>query len=184
MESEITAEELRSDFESVVRRFQKPLVNYLWRMVKNEETAMDLAQDVFIKAYKARNGFDGRSKVSTWLFAIASNHARDYLKRPRVVSMGEEEDAGLAAAALPDAGGMERPEGAMLGAELKKTLERALMNLPTEYREPVIMRHVNGMSVEAIAQALGMPEGTVKTRLFRGRERLQEMLLKNWGRPS
>ena len=75
--------DLERDFENVVRRFQKPILNYIYRMIRNEETAMDLTQDVFVKAYNARASFDGRSQLSTWLFTIAANHTRDYLKLKR-----------------------------------------------------------------------------------------------------
>jgi len=184
MDREPTITELQGDFESVVKRFQKPLVNYMYRMVRNEETAMDLAQDVFVKAYRARDNFDGRSKVSTWLFSIAVNHGRDYLKMKRhEVELAFEDGAEVESAAEFSAP-ISGPEGEALTGELGRALEKALAALPADYRETIVMRHVNGMSLEEIAVARGVPEGTVKAHLFRAREKMQQILTKSWGNPT
>lgn len=182
MQNDFTVEAVRTDFEKVIERYQKPILNFIYRMVRNEETAMDLSQDVFIKAYQARHRFDGRSKVSTWLFTIATNHTRDFFrkKRPEVVAeIDEQRDAHVT-----EHGESASPERNMFSGEIRDVLEEALDQLTPEYREPVVMRHINDMSVAEISAALNIPVGTVKTRLFRGREKLQKILIKTWGTPS
>ena len=165
-------------FTELVSRYQGRLVNYLYRMLRNEEDAHDLAQEVFVKIYGALGRFDDRYRFSTWLFRVAQNAAIDRIRKRRlkVVSLNrpETEDG--------DGGEWEiRSNGPTPYRELRNTergsaIQIAIDELPVEYRELITLRHYGELSYDEIATLKGMPLGTVKNKLFRGRQMLKERL--------
>ncbi len=179
-DAELVAEALKGReecFGDLVSRYQGPLVNYLYRMVRQSEEAHDLAQEVFIKIYKALDRYDPQYKFSTWLFRIAQNAAIDRIRKRRIVavSMDRPSDDG-------DDGTWEFPSGDpdpyrdSRNRERGDAIQHAIDALPWEYRELIVMRHFGELSYDEIAQAKEMPLGTVKNKLFRGRQMLKERL--------
>lgn len=167
---------LQSDFDAVVRQFQRPLAQYLHRYVCQREAAIDLTQETFVKAYQNLHRYDPTRPFSTWIFSIASNLAKDRLRkttRAAEVPYSELDDLGEAPC-------FQRPDRQLDASELGQALEAAIAALPLLYREPLVLRHTAGLSVEQTAEVLGTTAGVVKTRLFRARSRLQEALGKEW----
>jgi RNA polymerase sigma-70 factor (ECF subfamily) len=163
-------------FETLVRRHQTRLVGYLRGMTHTESDAEDLAQDAFLRAYRSLKGFQGTSSFKTWLYQIATNVFRTWLEKKR-------NQANLSAESLdaPAPGHDERPEPAgELDPErrhvMRDSLERALQALPEDQRAAVLLRDVEGFEYREIAEQLGVPLGTVESRIFRGRQRLRELL--------
>ncbi len=165
-------------FEDLVGRYQNRLVNYLYRMLRNEEDAHDLTQEVFVKIYGALDRFDPRYRFSTWLFRVAQNAAIDRIRKRRLklVSLhrsdkgdgdgGDWELPGHDPTPYQDARNVER------GAAIRHAID----DLPWEYKELITLRHYGELSYDEIARLKEMPLGTVKNKLFRGRQMLKERL--------
>jgi RNA polymerase sigma-70 factor (ECF subfamily) len=171
-------------FRELVRRFERPVYSLIVRMVQDPALAEDLAQEVFVKAYRRLDSYDPERKLSSWLFKIAHNTTIDHLRRgaPETVPLEAEKDgerAGLASV-LPD----ESVESPAAGAERKdlgRALEKAIATLRPEYREAVLMFYAEGASYQEICEVTGLPMGTVKTNLHRARKQLaQEMTAMGW----
>jgi RNA polymerase sigma-70 factor, ECF subfamily len=167
---EDTARKLR--FEQMVERYHRSIIHFMARMTGNSEIAVDLAQEVFVKSYKNFYRYDGRTELSTWLFAIASNHARDFLRRRSVQKKAFDQ-----LEMQEQLRQCESPDTSASRAETGFYLEEALKSLPLEWREPIILRHLHHLSLREISQILQIPPTTVKMRLFRGRQVLQEKLI-------
>lgn len=166
----------QSAYNLLVKRYQRQVYNFVYRMLGNAEDAGDLTQDTFLRAYSALRTFRQDASFLTWLFKIASNLCIDLLRSRKskgAISLDLEAEEGREPAANPRTSDPE--EAAMRGA-LQDIVQRAVLNLPERYRVVIVMRHLQGMSVEEIASSLEMPSGTVKTHLFRGREMLRERL--------
>ena len=168
----------RERFGDLVERYQGRLVNYLYRLLRSVEDAHELAQEVFIKVYQALDRFDPRYRFSTWIFRVAQNAAIDEIRKRRVqlVSFeGREDDEGERRTwdpPSPDRG----PYGELRNRERGGAIQRAIDELPWEYRELIVMRHFGELSYAEIAELKEMPLGTVKNKLFRARQVLKEEL--------
>ena len=167
---------LQNGFEEVVARFERPLAQFLYRFVFRQETAIDLTQETFVKAFLNLHRYDNTRPFSTWLFSIASNLAKDHLRKhsravevPYSESSGEQQDLHF-----------RQPDRQVDATELGHAIESAIAALPLTYREPLLLRHTAGLSVEQTAEVLGTTVAVVKTRLFRARAKLQETLGKEW----
>jgi RNA polymerase sigma-70 factor, ECF subfamily len=173
-------------FRELVRRFERPVYSLIVRMVQDQATAEDLAQEVFVKAYRRLDTYDPSRKLSSWLFKIAHNTTIDHLRRGGVETVPletarDDEDKGGLAAVLPDEG-VESPAAAAERRDLAKSLEKAIGRLRPEYREAVLMFYLHGASYQEICEATGLPLGTVKTNLHRARKQLaQDMTSMGWG---
>jgi len=152
-------------FEGIVRRWQGPLVNMAWRYCRDRARAEELAQEAFIKAWRGLRGWRREGSFSTWLFALAANVYRSELRRFPALNVGLEEITEPSAPA-----GQHSSLAAQLSAE---TVRRAVLALPLRYREPVVLFYFHEMDVVAAARTMGMPEGTLKARLARGRALLR-----------
>lgn len=165
-------------YSELVRRYQGRLVNYLYRMLRNEDDAHDLAQEVFLKIYGALDRFDPRYRFSTWLFRVAQNAAIDKIRRRRLklVSIHRPDDG------QGDGGDWELPGNDPTPYQDARNVERgaairqAIEDLPWEYQELISLRHFGELSYDEIASLKEMPLGTVKNKLFRGRQMLKEKL--------
>lgn len=169
----------RERFGDLVERYQGRLVNYLFRLVRNLDEAHDLAQEVFVRVYQALDRFDPQYRFSTWLFRVAQNAAIDVIRkrRFRLVPLSRpEEDGGEGTWEIeleaPGAGALETLEG----RERDQRVRVAIDALPWEYRELILLRHYGELAYEEIAEAKGMPLGTVKNKLFRARQMLKGAL--------
>jgi RNA polymerase sigma-70 factor, ECF subfamily len=161
----------REEFEVLVRRHHRSLYNYIFRMVGSADLAADLTQEVFLKVYTALDRFDPAFRFTTWLYRIAFNRVIDHVRRRRAMLLPLESDGGDAPS--PDG---ESPERRLLDRESAGEVARALADLPTEYRDLIVLRHFQHRSYDEIAALKGSPLGTVKNRLFRAREALRRSL--------
>ena len=159
-------------FDMLVLKYQHKIFGLISRYVQDADEVQDVAQEAFIKAYKALPKFRGDSQFYTWLYRIAVNTAKNHLvsrsRRPPGSDVDVEDaeyyDGG---AALRD---IESPESALFGAELKAVVEAAIADLPDDLRTAVTLREFDGLSYEDIAEIMDCPVGTVRSRIFRARE--------------
>lgn len=160
-------------FGTLVERYQGRILRLVRGMV-SEHDAEDVAQDAFLKAFRKLDEFDERARFYTWVYRIASNAALDWRKRERYRRHGdlpvgpEGEDAVPSNAPGPPVAARRR--------EMAEAIDRAIAGLPDHYHQIVVLREVQGLSYEEIAEVLGISKGTVESRLFRARERLRETL--------
>ncbi len=163
-------------FEELVAQYEKTIYNIAYRYFANEHDAVDAMQEVFIKIYRSISGFQEQSSFRTWIYRITVNTCLDLLKKNRriqVVSIEEEKNSGLEQQ-LADSNG--EPEQALEQKELRKSVEEAVMSLRPEYRGAVALRFAAGLTYAEIAEVLGIDEGTVKSRISRGRRKVCEIL--------
>lgn len=165
-------------FGDLIDRYQGRLVNYLYRMLRNEEDAHDLAQEVFLKIYGALDRFDPKYRFSTWLFRVAQNAAIDQIRKRRLklVSLHRPEDGDGEGGEWELPGGDPTPYQDARNVERGAAIRQAIDDLPWEYRELITLRHYGELSYDEIAILKEMPLGTVKNKLFRGRQMLKEKL--------
>lgn len=168
----------RDRFTELVRRYEKRLVNYVYRITHRYEEAHDLAQEIFVKVYLALDRYDPKYQFSTWLFRIAQNSAIDALRKKSIseVSMAKTfggEDEGKE---REFADGGVSPYRAMKNKQLGAAIDVAVRNLPPDYRELIQLRHFAELSYEEIATMKKLPLGTVKNKLFRARNLLKDAL--------
>jgi len=152
-------------FEGIVRRWQGPLVNMAWRYCRDRARAEEMAQDAFVRTWRGLKSWRRESSFSTWLFALAANVFRSELKRFPTVDVPMEEIAEPANEADQHKAAEERGRN--------EAVRRAVLALPQNYREPMILYYFHEMDVSAAARTMGVAEGTMKARLARGREILR-----------
>jgi RNA polymerase sigma-70 factor (ECF subfamily) len=165
-----------SAFESIVRRWQAPLVNLAYRFCRDRARAEDMAQDAFLRIFRGLKGWRQDAAFSTWLFAVATNSYRSELRRipPRTISIEEVTE-------LCDP---RQTDGGLAEEELSQAIRSAVLSLPAKYREPMILFYFHEMDITAAAHSLNLPQGTVKARLSRGRELLRERFERQFGTPN
>ena len=164
-------------FEELVRRYQRPIAAYVYRMVGDYEAALDVTQEVFIKVYNSLRRYRSEFKFSTWIYRIAHNSAIDHLRRysTRGQSLTNEFDG--EPYDLPIESRRLSPEQESERAERRAEIEQVVRQLPTAYRELVLLRHSHDLSYDEIAEITGLPLGTVKNRLFRAREVMRQQFV-------
>jgi len=168
----------KSAFDLLVIKYQHKIIQLVNRYVKDPSEAQDVAQEAFIKAYRALGNFRGDSAFYTWLYRIAINTAKNYLvSRSRRSSdyQVDVQDAEVLENA-PQLQGMETPERLLLNQEIIDTIKTAIDKLPEEMRTAIMLREFEGMSYEEIAEAMDCPVGTVRSRIFRAREAIDNKL--------
>ena len=167
-------------FEELVRANQGLVYNVALKLTGNREDALDVSQEAFIKAYKNLSSFRFESRFSAWLYRLTYNAAMDQMRKPRdvpTVSLTEEDEDDESQRDIPDPS--PGPEERAQRRELQEEVRRAVLQLDEDKREVLAMREFSGMSYGAIAEALGIEEGTVKSRLSRARAQLAEILTEN-----
>jgi RNA polymerase sigma-70 factor (ECF subfamily) len=164
-------------FEELVRRYQRPIAAYVYRMVGDYEAALDLTQEVFIKVYNSLGRYRSEFKFSTWIYKIAHNSAVDHLRRysTREQSLMNEFDGEQRE--LPIESKRISPEQEYAGKERRAEIEQVVRGLPAAYRELILLRHSHDLSYDEIAEVTGLPLGTVKNRLFRAREVMRQLFV-------
>jgi RNA polymerase sigma-70 factor (ECF subfamily) len=169
---ELIARCLRGDrkaFETLLIRYEKPVFNAAFRMLHSTEDARDVTQTVFLKVYENLDRYDSRFRVFSWIYRIAMNESIDCLnKRDRTETI-ESEPADLGFG----------PEQETSNTQLKNDLQTALMNIKPEYRTVVVLKHFLDCNYVEISEILDVPEKTVKSRLFAGRQLLKDALIKS-----
>lgn len=159
-------------FDLLVKQYQHKIIGLIGRYVYDQHEALDVAQETFIKAYRALPGFRGDSAFYTWLYRIAINTAKNHLvarsRRPPDVDVDVDDAQYLGAdSELRD---LETPENALYRDELEKVVKQTLDRLPEDLRVALTLREFEGMSYEDIANVMDCPVGTVRSRIFRARE--------------
>jgi RNA polymerase sigma-70 factor (ECF subfamily) len=179
-DEDLVAAVLRGDrerFGDLVDRYQGRLVNYLFRLLRSADDAHDLAQEVLVKVYQVLDRYDPQYKFSTWLFRVAQNAAIDQIRRRRLKLVSLRQDDSEGDGRDWDLPSPERgPYGELRNRERGDAIQEAIEGLPWEYRELILLRHFGELPYEEIARMKGMPLGTVKNKLFRGRQMLKERL--------
>jgi RNA polymerase sigma-70 factor (ECF subfamily) len=162
----------KAAFDLLVIKYQHKIIQLVNRYVKDPSEAQDVAQETFIKAYRALGDFRGDSAFYTWLYRIAINTAKNYLVSRARRSSNYQVDIQDAEAIenAPQLQGMDTPERLLLNQEIIDTIKTAIDQLPEEMRTAIMLREFEGMSYEEIAVAMDCPVGTVRSRLFRARE--------------
>jgi len=168
----------KSAFDFLVIKYQHKIIQLVNRYVKDPSEAQDVAQEAFIKAYRALGNFRGDSAFYTWLYRIAINTAKNYLVSRSRRSSDYQVDIQDAEAIenAPQLQGMDTPERLLLNQEIIDTIKLAIEKLPEEMRTAIMLREFDGMSYEEIAEAMDCPVGTVRSRLFRAREMIDNKL--------
>jgi RNA polymerase sigma-70 factor (ECF subfamily) len=155
-------------FNELILRWERPIYALAYRTIGREEDARDVCQETFLRAYRALPGFRGQAKFSSWLYRIALNLCRDWVRRERrtpVVQPPEDGDLmELAAAAEPS----ESIEDLVARKDLARAVERAMALLPEEQRTAIVLKEYHGLTFQEIADLVGCPLSTVKTRLYQG----------------
>ena len=165
-------------FDLLVRKYQHKIVSVVTRYVSDWSEAQDVAQEAFIRAYRALGAFRGDSAFYTWIYKIAINTAKNHLvSRGRRPPIG---DIAIEDAVLLDGASQLReratPERELLRQEIEQTVFGTVEELPEELRTAITLREVDGVSYEEIAEAMNCPIGTVRSRIFRAREAIDEKL--------
>ncbi|HUP45399.1 MAG TPA: sigma-70 family RNA polymerase sigma factor [Thermoanaerobaculia bacterium] len=168
----------RDRFSELVARYERRIINYVYRITHRYEEAHDLAQEIFVKVFLAIDRYDPKYQFSTWLFRIAQNSAIDALRKKTIAEVP------LSRPTDDEPGGKERefaddgisPYRALKNKQLGAAIDRAVENLPTDYRELIQLRHFAELSYEEIATMKKLPLGTVKNKLFRARNLLKDAL--------
>ena len=166
-------------FELLVEKYQRKLARLLSRFIRDPAEVEDVTQEAFIKAYRALPAFRGDSAFYTWLYRIGINTAKNYLmalgrRAPTSTEVEAEEAEGFEEGEqLRD---INTPESVLLSNEIAETVNSTIEQLPEELRTAIQLREIEGMSYEDIAQVMNCPIGTVRSRIFRAREAIDEVL--------
>lgn len=167
-------------FDMLVLKYQHRIFSLISRYVRDADEVQDVAQEAFIKAYKALPNFRGESAFYTWLYRIAINTAKNYLVSRSRRPPGK--DVELEDAQYYESGGslrdVESPENVLFGEELKVVVDGAIGALPEDLRTAITLREFDGLSYEDIADIMDCPVGTVRSRIFRARESIEVLVRK------
>ncbi|WP_150049861.1 MULTISPECIES: RNA polymerase sigma factor RpoE [Methylomonas] len=168
----------KAAFDQLVIKYQHKIVHLVNRYVKDPSEAQDVAQDTFIKAYKALGDFRGDSAFYTWLYRIAINTAKNYLlsRSRRYTDYEIEVQDAEQVENAPQLKDIETPESLLMNDQIVQVIKSAIEKLPEEMRIAITLREFEGMSYEEIAEAMDCPIGTVRSRIFRAREAIDQKL--------
>jgi RNA polymerase sigma-70 factor, ECF subfamily len=169
----------RGAFDKLVDQYKEIVYSVAYRFARDPDLAMDLAQDVFVRAYRGIKGFKGKSSFSTWLYRIAVNTCIDYTRRrsrsidPLTVPEEVAEYAGIEPAGTDPVVG---PDGLALASELGEQIQQAIDSLPSYHKSVFVLYEIKGLSYKEIAEVVGCSIGTVMSRLHYARKKLRTML--------
>ncbi|MDE0826195.1 MAG: sigma-70 family RNA polymerase sigma factor [Akkermansiaceae bacterium] len=168
-------------FDELVTKHRGRVYAMIQNMVKNDADAWDLSQDVFLKVWKALPKFEARAQFSTWMYRITHNVVYDWMRKRKLQTVGELDDGLLdgeriAAGARATPTQAARPDRALENEELRLRIEEALEKISPEHRETIVLREVNGLEYKEIAEVMECSIGTVMSRLFYARKKLQTLL--------
>ena len=175
-------------FNELVVTYQRRVFALVFRMLGRRDEAEDLAQEVFVQVFKAIDQFRGDSKLSTWIYRIAVNLCKNRTKYLSRRHANDQDDVDAMADRLPfsaakgvSVGGISRPDELVEGMQLEVVVKRAIAQIEPEFREVLILRDVEDMSYEEIAEVTGLADGTVKSRIHRARAQLRAIVEKAMG---
>ncbi len=157
----------------LVETYARMVGTVIWRATGDQNAVDDLAQETFLRVFRALAYFDARARLSTWIYTIAHRIAIDHLRKSgrwREESLDEDEDALMPRTASPN------PEAIVAGKEIDQLVRDGLARIPEKYRIPLVYAAIDGLDYPTIAAMLGMPVGTIKTLIFRGKRMLKEQI--------
>lgn len=166
-----------SGFEELVRRYQRPITAYVYRMLGDYDLSLDVTQEVFIKVYNSLDKYRAEYKFSTWIYRIAHNAAIDHMRRNSVPTSSIETENSDGSYELQLQSSLPSPEKDRERSEWRTEIEAVVKCLPPSYRDLIVLRHSQELSYDEIAEVTGLPLGTVKNRLFRARELMREIFV-------
>ena len=174
-------------YRELLTRYERPVFSLIVRMVREPMLAEDLSQEAFIKVFRSLDSYDPTQKLSSWIFKIAHNVAIDQLRRKPLdtvpLESPDEESPGPLAVLADEREGT--PEAAALRSDLRRALDAGLSRLRPDYRAVLVLRFQEGLAYEEIAEVTGLPLGTVKTHIHRGRKELAGvMTAMGWSAPD
>jgi RNA polymerase sigma-70 factor (ECF subfamily) len=178
-DEELVASSLAGDpsaFDLLVLRWDRKIQGAIYRLMGSEEEVRDLCQEAFLKAYRGLGGFKGEARFSSWLYQIALNLCRDRMRRRRgrvIVSLDALEADAQGQVLRDEASTHDLVES----RDLQQRVRAAVMALPDDQREVIVLKEYEGLTFQEIAEVLGLPVSTVKTRLYRGLDRMRERLV-------
>lgn len=179
-DSELIARSLagrEDNFEELVRRYQRPMTAYVYRMTNDYDAALDVTQEIFIKVYNSLARYKTEFKFSTWIYRIAHNAAIDYLRRNSHGEQSLELESDDEVYERPLESRLASPEQERERSEWREEIQAVVQKLPAAYRELILLRHAQDLSYDEIAEITALPLGTVKNRLFRAREMMRDLLI-------
>jgi RNA polymerase sigma-70 factor (ECF subfamily) len=163
-------------FNQLVRRWERPIFALAYRTLGREEDARDVTQETFLRAFRALSGFKGDAKFSSWLYRIALNLCRDWMRRERRAPLVEMPEGAEIEQVAADRGPVESVEDLAARAELSREVAKAMERLPTEQRQAIILKEYHGLTFQEIADLMKCPLSTVKTRVYQGLSTLRKQL--------
>ena len=163
-------------FNQLIVRWERPIYALAYRVLGREEDARDVCQDTFLRAYRALPGFKGQAKFSSWLYRIALNLCRDWIRRQQRAPVSQIPEDVDPAELLAEREPTESIEDLVARRELSAVVEEAMAKLPDEQRTAIILKEYHGMTFQEIADLQGCPLSTVKTRLYQGLSVLRRQL--------
>ena len=166
-------------FNQLVLRWERPIYALAYRVIGREEEARDVCQDTFLRAYRALPGFKGQAKFSSWLYRIALNLCRDWIRKQQRAPVSQFPEGLDPVEMASEQGPAESIETLVARRELSAVVEEAMATLPEEQRTAIILKEYHGMTFQEIADLQGCPLSTVKTRLYQGLSVLRRQLEKN-----
>jgi RNA polymerase sigma-70 factor (ECF subfamily) len=168
----------KAAFDVLVQKYQQKVVNLISRFVSDQSECYDVAQEAFIKAYRALGNFRGDSQFYTWLYRIAANTAKNHLASQSRKTPAYAVDVDDAEHFTGESGLKEytNPENLLLTDEIKRTVYAAIEALPDDLKSAITLREIEGLSYEDIAQVMDCPIGTVRSRIFRARDAIDKEL--------
>ncbi len=160
-------------FEELVRRYQRPITSYVYRMLGDYESSLDVTQEVFIKVYNSLHKYSFEYKFSTWIYRIAHNASVDHMRRNSITPQSLEVENADGSFQIQLESQAASPEQDRERSEWRTEIETVVNCLPSVYRDLIILRHSRDLSYDEISEVTGLPLGTVKNRLFRAREMMR-----------
>ena len=181
-DEELVARSIGGDvdsFNQLILRWERPIFALAYRVIGREEDARDVCQETFLRAFRALPGFKGQAKFSSWLYRIALNLCRDWIRRQRRAPVMQPPEGVDLVDLVSEHGPSESIEELVARQELSAIVEQAMKLLPEEQRTAIILKEYHGMTFQEIADLQGCPLSTVKTRLYQGLTVLRRHLEKN-----
>lgn len=165
-------------FADLEGRYRSAIYHIVYKIVRDKETADDLVQETFMKAFSSLHSYRSEYRFSTWLYKIAANSSIDFLRKKRIkaLSLDQEIETGNGKVEIEVPDYSYHPEQELVRKQQRFTIDEAIESLPGKYKEVIVYRHKDDKSYEEIADLLHIPVGTVKARIFRARELLKKKL--------
>ena len=170
-------------FNQLVLRWERPIYALAYRVIGREEDARDVAQETFLRAFRALSGFKGQAKFSSWLYRITLNLCRDWIRRERRTPIAQAPEGVDLVELASESAPSESIEDLVARREIGRAVARAMAELPDEQRTAIILKEYHGLTFQEIADLLDCPLSTVKTRLYQGLTVLRKQLAKD-GMPA